>query len=136
MEYHLINNHEGIVMPQQIPILLEAFQRLPPNSKPSSCPLCNELADRTESLEARAYYFHVSRHLQTISLEALPLSVEGLEIRKIGSESDEELSDSSTTTSSKNRKGKDPLDRNPTTPEILSKDAVFQEFIDNTDDQL
>lgn len=54
----------------------------------SACPLCSEWEPPLdEKINAREFRRHLSRHLQQISLDALPLYIEGLEIAE---EPDEE----------------------------------------------
>lgn len=55
----------------------------------SACPLCSEwVPPSEEAINTREFRRHLARHLQQISLEALPLYIEGLEIHENPDEDD------------------------------------------------
>ncbi|KAM5349250.1 hypothetical protein ACJ41O_005757 [Fusarium nematophilum] len=82
--------HAGTITENQAGILLKACEQPVIKFDSSACPLCTEWnPPSTDKSNAKEFFRHLAKHQQQISLEALPLYLEGLEIR------DPEISDAS-----------------------------------------
>ncbi|KAM5378123.1 hypothetical protein ACJZ2D_004581 [Fusarium nematophilum] len=87
---HLRRKHAGTITENQAGILLKACEQPVIKFDSSACPLCTEWnPPSTDKSNAKEFFRHLAKHQQQISLEALPLYLEGLEIR------DPEISDAS-----------------------------------------
>ena len=76
-------------------MLMEACERPIRTFETTSCPLCTDWKPSTTETNAKIFSRHLARHLQQLALEALPLTVEGLEIDYPNDEDDEGVIDSS-----------------------------------------
>lgn len=83
----VLKNHLGIQHPSeitdsQLETMLEACQCAPKSIGSEGCPLCDEWAPpAVESQNVNEFCRHLARHQQMLALEALPISVEGLELK-------------------------------------------------------
>jgi hypothetical protein len=59
---------------------------------PDSCPFCADWESPSTKENAKSFNRHLARHLQQLALEALPLAIDGLEIRDASGLSDDESS--------------------------------------------
>lgn len=81
-----------MVTEAQMPLILETCER-PNNSFGSdSCPLCADWEPPSAKENSKSFSRHLARHLQQMALEALPLAIDGLEVRDASHLSDEESS--------------------------------------------
>ncbi|KAJ0120191.1 ankyrin repeat protein [Diaporthe amygdali] len=75
------HHHKDAVTNNQIDLILGACETPMTKFDASACPLCSEWEPPLdEKVNTREFRRHLSRHLQQISLDALPLYIEGLEI--------------------------------------------------------
>ncbi|KAI9162993.1 ankyrin repeat protein [Paramyrothecium foliicola] len=87
-----INKSHTEVTSTQMPIMIETCEQSVRTFDATSCPLCDEWRPGRSTDNSRDFSRHVARHLQHLALDALPLSVEGLEICFPDSEDDERSS--------------------------------------------
>ncbi|KPM41492.1 hypothetical protein AK830_g5087 [Neonectria ditissima] len=81
LERHFDTAHAGEITANQMHVMLQACERPLKYFDASSCPLCNDWKPRVQGIEnTKEFGRHLARHLQQIALEALPLSIEGLEL--------------------------------------------------------
>lgn len=94
MKAHFRRKHGNIVTEKQTEVILQACERAITTYSPSDCLLCLDWEPRTRvGSNAKDFYRHLARHLQQVSLEALPLHIEGLEIRDAESSESDPSSD-------------------------------------------
>lgn len=87
---HFEECHQHAVSRNQMDLILGACETHLTMFNASACPLCSEWdPPLEEAIHMREFRRHLARHLQQISLEALPLYVEGLEIQEDFDEGDE-----------------------------------------------
>lgn len=80
---HLIEHHEGNVTENQVDLIICVCEGPMTKFDAFACPLCSEWVPPLEdSINLREFRRHLARHLQQISLEALPLYIEGLAIQE------------------------------------------------------
>lgn len=80
---HFKNHHEGNVTENQTDLIIGACEAPVTNFEASSCSLCSEwVPPLEEAINLREFRRHLARHLQQISLEALPIYIEGLVIQE------------------------------------------------------
>ncbi|CAG7566372.1 unnamed protein product [Fusarium equiseti] len=92
LKKHLNNTHAGIVTEAQMPLILETCERPIKSFGSNSCPLCTDWEPPSMKENAKSFSRHLARHLQQLALEALPLAIDGLEVRDASGLSDEESS--------------------------------------------
>ncbi|KAI0116546.1 hypothetical protein GGR51DRAFT_501709 [Nemania sp. FL0031] len=81
MAKHLQNSHVESVTSAQLDWLLEACQAPLMPSKSLHCLFCSQWASGTNASKTTTHFArHIARHLQSISLASIPLSIDGLEI--------------------------------------------------------
>ncbi|KAK1849120.1 hypothetical protein CCHR01_08232 [Colletotrichum chrysophilum] len=81
LQRHLNDSHPGKVTRNQFPMISEACKRLRTEFDEFSCPFCSSwMSNDPQSNNIKAFSRHEARHLQQISLEALPIYIEGLEV--------------------------------------------------------
>ncbi|KAL1878220.1 hypothetical protein Daus18300_002137 [Diaporthe australafricana] len=87
---HFEEYHQHAVSQNQMDLILGACETQLTMFDASACPLCSEWEPPLEeAIHMREFRRHLARHLQQISLEALPLYLEGLEIQEDFDEGDE-----------------------------------------------
>lgn len=80
---HFEEHHKGLVTENQMDVIMGACETPMALFDGSACPLCTEWEPPLDPvINMREFRRHLARHLQQISLEALPLYIEGLEIRQ------------------------------------------------------
>ena len=95
MTRHLKQRHGDAVTDNQIAIVLKGCERPITVFDSSACVFCAEWNPLpAEGSNAKQFFQHLARHQQQIALEALPLYIEGLEVRE---EKSSEASDGSDT---------------------------------------
>jgi hypothetical protein len=78
---HLREHHAGAVTLPQIDLITGACETPMTKFDASACPMCSEWVPPLEdAINLREFRPHLARHLQQVSLEALPLYIEGLAI--------------------------------------------------------
>lgn len=83
MATHFRERHGDNVTENQIDLILDACEAPLTKFDASACPLCSEwVPPLEEAINLREFRRHLARHLQQISLEALPLYIEGLVIQE------------------------------------------------------
>lgn len=92
LQSHFSKVHPGAMTEAQIPLILEACAQPIEDFNSASCPLCNDWERPATHSSGRSFGRHLARHLQQLALEALPLSIEGLEICNDDEGQEEELS--------------------------------------------
>ncbi|KAF5716303.1 hypothetical protein FMUND_6421 [Fusarium mundagurra] len=92
LKKHLNNTHSGMVTEAQMPLILETCERPIKSFASHSCPLCADWEPTSTKENAKSFSRHLARHLQQLALEALPLAIDGLEIRDASGLSDAESS--------------------------------------------
>jgi hypothetical protein len=86
LKAHLLSIHNGAINEAQIPLILESAEEGVRYFNDSECPLCDEWdcgPSPEETGNWREFRRHLGRHMQQLAIEAIPLSIEGLEIRDI-----------------------------------------------------
>ena len=79
---HLRSQHADTITETQASIILKVCERPVTKFGSSACPLCSEWNPLlTDETNAKQFFRHLARHQQQVALEALPLYVDGLEIR-------------------------------------------------------
>ncbi|KAK7417458.1 hypothetical protein QQX98_004578 [Neonectria punicea] len=82
LKYHFDTAHGKEITAKQMGLVLKACERPLKYFDTFSCPLCNDWKPSVRQVEdTKEFGRHLARHLQQIALEALPLSIEGLELR-------------------------------------------------------
>lgn len=80
---HFREQHGGVVTENQAGLIISACETPMTKFDASACPLCSEwVPPSEEAISIREFRRHLARHLQQISLEALPLYIEGLTIHE------------------------------------------------------
>ncbi|KAJ4013726.1 hypothetical protein NW766_005965 [Fusarium irregulare] len=92
LKKHLNNTHVGMVTAVQMPLIIETCERPVRSFVSDSCPLCADWEPPSTKENAKSFSRHLARHLQQLALEALPLAIDGLEIRDASGLSDDESS--------------------------------------------
>lgn len=83
MATHFRERHGDNVTENQIDLITGACETPMIRFDASACPLCSEwVPPLEESINLREFRRHLARHLQQISLEALPIYIEGLVIQE------------------------------------------------------
>ncbi|RSL73524.1 hypothetical protein CEP51_011725 [Fusarium floridanum] len=91
LKSHLGIQHPREITHNQLETMLEACQCAPKRIGSGECPLCEEWAPpAVESQNVKEFCRHLARHQQMLALEALPISVEGLELQATASGSDDD----------------------------------------------
>lgn len=86
---HFKEQHNGVVTENQVDLIIGACETPMTKFDASACPLCSEwVPPSEEAINTREFRRHLARHLQQISLEALPLYIDGLEIHDTSDEGD------------------------------------------------
>ncbi|KAM0229162.1 hypothetical protein ACHAPO_010192 [Fusarium lateritium] len=78
---HLNKSHPGMVTEAQMPLIIDACERPIKAFDSGNCPLCEDWNPTSGSNNAKGFSRHLARHLQQLSLAAIPISIVGLEIR-------------------------------------------------------
>ncbi|KAF7555003.1 hypothetical protein G7Z17_g2495 [Cylindrodendrum hubeiense] len=100
LDDHFISHHSGTISAAQRPVLLKVCEKALTTFDKTVCPLCDDwnplLTDKNNSDRFRS---HLGNHLQELAREALPLAIDGLEIRNpesnidcVTDEEDEDIS--------------------------------------------
>ncbi|KAH7198805.1 uncharacterized protein B0J16DRAFT_360480 [Fusarium flagelliforme] len=92
LKKHLDNTHSGMVTEAQMPMILETCERPIKSFGSDSCPLCADWEPPSTKENVKSFSRHLARHLQQLALEALPLAIDGLEIKDTSGLSDKESS--------------------------------------------
>ena len=79
-----------MVTEAQMPLILETCERPIKSFGSESCPLCTDWEPPSTKENVKSFSRHLARHLQQLALEALPLAIDGLEIRDASGLSDAE----------------------------------------------
>lgn len=83
MATHFTEHHEDSVTKNQIDLIIGACEAPTTKFDASACLLCSEwLPPSEDAINLREFRRHLAKHLQQISLEALPLYIEGLIIEE------------------------------------------------------
>ncbi|KAM0429636.1 hypothetical protein ACHAPT_006241 [Fusarium lateritium] len=86
---HLDKVHPEMATQAQMPLILDMCERPIQTFTSSSCLLCSEWKPLPPQNNANGFSRHLARHLQVLALEALPLAIEGLEVKDERGSSDE-----------------------------------------------
>ncbi|KAK8090678.1 hypothetical protein PG994_000183 [Apiospora phragmitis] len=79
---HLSHHHPGAVTEAQLPFVIESCEKHQDDYGEGACPLCNAWAPSMNKEESKSKYCrHLGRHLQQLSLSAIPTWIDGLEAR-------------------------------------------------------
>ena len=84
LETHFASKHRGSFSSQQVPIFLKACEKSMKDFNESPCPFCNDWpssSPTTGTHSSTRFRSHVGKHLQELAREALPIAIEGLEIK-------------------------------------------------------
>lgn len=87
LKAHLLSVHNNTVTEDQIPLVIELAEEDIRYFGDSACPLCDEWSPESPSNKIenwREFRRHLGRHMQQTALVAIPLFIEGLEIRDSG----------------------------------------------------
>ena len=90
LKRHLNSTHAGMVTEAQMEMVLETCERPIKSFSSDDCPLCADWEPPFTKENAKGFSRHLARHLQQLTLEALPLAIDGLEIRDASGLSDDE----------------------------------------------
>lgn len=83
MTTHFEEYHEGAVTMSQFDLIIGACEIPVTKFDTSACALCSEwVPPFDEAVNSREFRRHVARHMQQISLESLPLYIDGLVIQE------------------------------------------------------
>uniref|UniRef100_L2G3K3 Ankyrin repeat protein n=1 Tax=Colletotrichum fructicola (strain Nara gc5) TaxID=1213859 RepID=L2G3K3_COLFN len=118
LKNHFTSQHSKTVSAGQIEIMLKACEKAITHFDNTSCPLCNDWkAVSTPVNNSSKFRSHLAKHLQELAREALPLAIDGLEIR-------EEMSDNESVST-------DDSDSTYDTPADLAYMVPYGKFIKN-----
>ncbi|KAI8711311.1 hypothetical protein NCS52_01507100 [Fusarium sp. LHS14.1] len=91
LKYHLRIQHPSEITDSQLETMLEACQCAPKRIGLGGCPLCDEWTPpAVESQNVNEFCRHLARHQQMLALEALPISVEELELKAAATDFDDD----------------------------------------------
>ncbi|KAH9235899.1 hypothetical protein K456DRAFT_51233 [Colletotrichum gloeosporioides 23] len=86
LKEHFNHSHAGKITDNQFPFIAGACERPKTEFDCHSCPFCDSWDPVvTQPDRSKAFFRHLARHLQQIALEALPLYIEGLEVKAVAS---------------------------------------------------
>ncbi|KAF6825307.1 ankyrin repeat protein [Colletotrichum plurivorum] len=91
LESHFLTRHSSSISAAQRRVMLKACERAITHFDKTSCSFCNEWNPQVSGdNNSNGFRSHMARHLQELSRVALPLAIEGLEIKeqKIQTESE------------------------------------------------
>ncbi|KAF3797426.1 hypothetical protein GCG54_00009399 [Colletotrichum gloeosporioides] len=83
LETHFASQHPKTVSVGQIKVMVEACEKAIIHFDDTACPLCNgwKTASTTDNNSSK-FRSHLANHLQELAREALPLAIDGLDIRE------------------------------------------------------